>query len=686
MLTRELIWPKSIVVIGASNNIMKPGGKLLKNLIDNQFSGDLMAVNPNEEQVQGIPSFKQIDDLPPVELAVLAIPARFCPEAVDRLASRKGTKGFIIISAGFSEESEDGRRLEEQIVAIVNKHKASLIGPNCIGIITPAHASVFTEPVPKLHQMGCDFISSSGATAVFIMESGIPKGLHFASVFSVGNSAQVGVEDVLEFMDEVFDPKTSTRVKLLYIESINNPDKLLKHARSLIHKGCKIAAIKAGSSQAGSRAASSHTGAMASSDLAVEALFRKAGIVRCYGREELTTVANVFMCKEMKGKRMAIVTHAGGPAVMLTDALESGGLHIPKIESSPQKQALKEKLFPGSSVENPIDFLATGTAEQLGAIIDACDNDFSEVDGIAVIYGSPGLFPVGDVYDVLSKKMQSCRKPIYPILPSVINVKDDVAHFISAGNVNFPDEVLLGRALTRVSNTPRPHDERIFLEGVDIAEIRRIIDHARDGYQSPQVIHRLFDAAGIPYVKERVATTKEEALVIADELGFPLVMKVVGPVHKTEIGGVVLNVRSAETVVSEFKRLMAIPETTAVLMAEMASGIELFIGAKYENRFGHVMLCGMGGILVEVLKDVTSGLAPLTLCEAASMIKNLKSYQIIKGYRGQEGVNQRKFAEIIVRLSSLLRFATEIKEMDINPLLGKGDKILAVDARIRIEK
>ena len=449
----------------------------------------------------------------------------------------------------------------------------------------------------------------------------------------------------------------------MYIESINNPDKLLKHATSLIKKGCKIAAIKAGSSDAGSRAASSHTGAMANSDLAVEALFRKAGIVRCYGREELTTVACAFMCKEMKGKRMAIITHAGGPAVMLTDALEGGGLKIPHIEDSPFKATLKEKLFPGSSVENPIDFLATGNAEQLGAIIDACENDFTDVDGMAVIFGSPGLTQVRDVYEVLDEKMHTCKKPIYPILPSVINVKSDLAYFISEGNVNFPDEVLLGRALTRIYNTPKPHDDGVFLDGVDIPEIRRIIDEAKDGYQEPEVMHRLFDAAGIPRVKELVATNSEEALECAAEIGFPLVMKAIGPIHKTDVGGVVLNVRDLETVKSEFDRLMKIPETTSVLVAEMASGIELFLGAKYEDRFGHIILCGMGGIMVEVLKDVTSGLAPLSICEASSMIKNLKSYKIIKGYRGQEGVDQRKFAEIIVRLSSLLRFAVEIKEM-----------------------
>jgi acetyltransferase len=686
MITRELIAPKSIVVVGASNNTTKPGGKLLKNLIDNNYKGDLFVVNPGSSEVQGIKAYPSVSDLPAVEMAVLAIPAAACVDAVEVLATQKGTKGFIIISAGFSEESEEGRVLEQKIVKICEDNKACLIGPNCIGVITYAHTSVFTTPIPKLEQMSCDLVSSSGATAVFIMESGIPKGLHFASVFSVGNSAQNGVEEVLEFMDEVFNPATSTRVKLLYVESIKNPDKLLKHASSLIRKGCKIAAIKAGSSEAGSRAAASHTGAMANSDLAVEALFRKAGIVRCFGREELTTVANIFHCKPMKGKRLAIITHAGGPAVMLTDALENGGLKIPHIEDCEAKTQLKNKLFPGSSVENPIDFLATGNAEQLAAIIDACENDFDNIDGMAVIFGSPGLSPVRDVYQVLNEKMRSCRKPIFPILPSLINVKDDMAYFISEGNVMFPDEVLLGKALTSILKAARPSEEKIFLENIDIPEIRRIIESSDDGFQSPETIHRLFAAAGIPMVREITVTSERQALEAAEKLGFPLVMKVIGPIHKTDVGGVVLNVRDVETVQHEFKRLIKIKDTTSVLMAEMASGIELFLGAKYEDRFGHIILCGMGGIFVEVFKDVTSGLAPLTMCEAASMIKNLRAYQLIKGYRGKNGVNERKFAEIMVRLSTLLRFAVEIKEMDINPLIGSGDKLVAVDARIRIEK
>ncbi|HSO85277.1 MAG TPA: acetate--CoA ligase family protein [Draconibacterium sp.] len=685
MINDKLFHPKSIAIIGASNNISKPGGKIVRNLIDNQFSGQLYAVNPNEAIVQGIPSFTSVDELPSVDLAILAVAAQHCLTAVKTLAEQNDTKAFIIISAGFGEMGETGKQLEKEIVEVVNNHNGCLIGPNCIGVMTPNHASVFTTPIPKLTPDGCDFISGSGATAVFIIESGIPKGLRFANVFSVGNSAQTGVEDILAYLDENYEDGISPKVKLLYIENIDNPDKLLEHASSLIQKGCKIAAIKAGSSSAGSRAASSHTGALTSSDAAVDALFRKAGIVRCFGREELTTVACVFMCKELSGRKLAIITHAGGPGVMLTDALEDGGLKIPQIEDCPAKLSLKDKLFAGSSVENPIDFLATGTAEQLGEIIDACENEF-DVDGMAVIFGSPGLFPIGDVYKLLSEKMKTCQKPIYPILPSLINVKEDVAVFLAKGNVNFPDEVLLGRALTKVMNTPVPSKNEIVVDGVNIYEIRQIIDKAPNGYQSPEIIHRLLDAAGISRVKEIVAKTETEAVLGAMKIGFPVVMKVVGPVHKTEVGGVILNVRNVTQVRKEFHHLNGIQDVEGVLIAQMASGTELFLGANYENKFGHIVLCGMGGIYVEVLKDVASGLAPLSKEEAMSMIKSLKSYKILKGYRKQGGVNIQKFADIVVRLSSLLRFATEIKELDINPLLGNDKEILAVDARVRIEK
>jgi len=329
--------------------------------------------------------------------------------------------------------------------------------------------------------------------------------------------------------------------------------------------------------------------------------------------------------------------------------------------------------------------LATGTADQLGEIIDACENDF-DVDGMAVIFGSPGLFPIRDVYDLLSAKRKSCRKPIFPILPSIINVKEEITRFVALGNVNFPDEVLLGRALTKIIHTPQPSFGTEPVHEIDSKAIKAVIAETKNGYQPPAVIHKLFDLAGIPRVKEIIAVSETEAVLAATDIGFPVVMKVVGPVHKTDVGGVVLNVRNVNRVKEEFHHLFEIEGSEGVLIARMASGMELFLGATYEDKFGHVLLCGRGGIYVEVLKDVASGLAPLSKNEALSMIKSLKSYKILKGYRKQPGVNIDKYAEIMVRLSWLLRYVVEIKEIDINPLLGNENEILAVDARIRIEK
>lgn len=682
MITQQLINPKSIVIIGGSNDVAKPGGKVLKNLIDNHFGGSLMVVNPKEDLIQGIACHKTVADLPQCDLAILAIAAKYCPETVEILARDKQTRAFIILSAGFHEESREGALLEEKIVETVNQYNACLIGPNCIGMMNHHHTSVFTTPIPKLDPKGVDFISGSGATAVFIMEASIPKGLTFSSVYSVGNSAQLGVEDVLKYLDEHYDPQTSSPVKLLYIESVNKPEMLLKHASSLIRKGCRIAAIKSGSSAAGSRAASSHTGALASPDVAVESLFRKAGIVRCHSREELATVAGIFMHKPLEGKNIAIITHAGGPAVMLTDSLSNGGLEIPHLEHP----ALLEKLFPGSSVANPIDFLATGTAEQLGFIIDACENDFPEIDGMVVIFGSPGLFEVYDVYKLLDEKMRTCRKPIYPVLPSIINVKKEIEYFLSLGRINFPDEVIFGNALCKVFNTLYPAPEHVFQPEVQLISIRAIIDQAENGYLHPEKVQALFDAAGIPRAGEAVVSNKEDAILAASALGLPVVMKVVGPVHKSDVGGVVLNVKNFDQVAVEFDRMIQIKDTTAVLIQPMLSGHSVYIGAKQEPKFGHMVLCGLGGIYIEVLKDVQSSLVPVSKDEAATMIKKLKSYSIIQGVRGQEGLNEELFAEVITRVSALCEAAPEIAEMDINPLMGNMQMLKAVDARIRIEK
>lgn len=685
MINDQLINPQSIVVVGGSDDLFKPGGKVLKNILESNFRGDLFVVNPNRDSVQGIKSFRNINDIPDTDLAIILIQAKYCKAAVETLINKKNTKAFIIISAGFSEAGEEGKKIEKEIAELIGNAGACLIGPNCIGVITSSYSGVFTTPVPKLSDRGCDFVSGSGATAVFIFESAMPKGLNFSSVFSVGNSAHTGVEDILEYWDKTYIPGKSSPVKLIYVESIQNPDKLLHHASSLISKGCRIAAIKAGITEAGSRAASSHTGAMVASDSAVEALFRKAGIVRCSGREELTTVACVFFHKPLKGRNIAIITHAGGPAVMLTDALSSGGMNIPKIAGEHHENLLS-MMNPGASADNPIDLIATATNDQLNKVIEYVDKEIPDIEGMSVIFGNNGLNDINEIYDLLHRKIRECNKPLYPILPSVTSSSKELEHFLSLGNVSFPDEVVLGRALTRIFNTPSPAEENIFLENIDVPLIRKIVDDAKPGYLEPEVIQKLLIAASIPVVKEEVASTKKELLEAVKKTGYPVALKVVGPVHKSDVGGVTLNIRSEKHLEAEFNRMMGISDVKEVLIQQMLSGTEIFIGAKYEPRFGHIILCGLGGIFVEVLGDVSSGLAPLTFSEAESMIRSLRSYRIIHGTRGKEGINEARFAEIIVRLSSLLRYATEIKEMDLNPLIGSLKEITVVDARIRIEK
>ncbi len=690
MIAKELLNPRSIVICGASSDIHKPGGKALKNLLESNFSGPVYAVNPKETEVQGIKCYAKVEDLPQVDCAILCIAAKFCAQTVDVLTQQKGTKGFIIVSAGFSEENAEGAAIEKHIVDSINAVGGSLIGPNCTGFLNTNYSGCFDTPIPKLDPKGVDFITGSGATAVFIKEYGMTNGLKFNSVWAVGNSAQLGIEDVLEHLDETFDPEKSSHVIMLYMEKVGDPQRLLKHSRSLINKGCHIAAIKSGGSAAGSRAASSHTGALATNDAAVDALFRKAGIVRCQNRQELTTVCGVFMYPEIKGNRCAVITHAGGPAVMLTDVLSNNGIEVPSLKEHPASPALLEKLFGGSSVGNPIDFLATGTAEQLGYIIDTVENEYTDIDFSVVIFGSPGLFSNREVYALLNEKMKTCKKPIFPVLPSIINVKDEIQEFIDMGNINFPEECVLGNAICKVYNTPKPQPENVEQPAIDVARIRKTVDRCKSGYMEIADYNELLDAAGISRKKSVEVSKVEDAIAFAKEVGcskdVPLVMKVVGPLHKSDVGGVTLGVKDLATVEKEFNRLIVIPETYAVEMYPMLDGTDVYIGAIKDPKFGHQIFFGLGGIFIEVLKDVQSALAPISAAEAKEALTKLRGYKILQGVRGQEAVNIDLYADQIARVSALVQAAPEIAEMDLNPLLGNPRYVTAVDARIRLEK
>jgi acyl-CoA synthetase (NDP forming) len=419
--------------------------------------------------------------------------------------------------------------------------------------------------------------------------------------------------------------------------------------------------------------------------LTVRALFKKAGIVYCSSREELLSVASIYNYKKLRGRNIAIITHAGGSAVMLTDVLSKGGLRIPVIEGEDAEQ-LRNFLHPGSSVNNPIDFLATGTAEQLGIIIDYCEHKFNFIDAMVVVFGSPGLFDVENVYNVLSVKMDICQKPIYPVLPSVINAQKEIQGFLAKGNINFPDEVVLGRALAEVYNTPVPSSQSIDLPEVDTLSIRAIVERAENGYLSSEDSSRMLDAAGVSRVEEIIVSNKEELLTKVKKLSFPLAMKVIGPLHKSDIQGVILNVGSMDEIHMNFDKLMRLEGALGVLFQPMLSGLELFVGVIKEPGFNHTILCGLGGIYIEIMNDITASLSPLSKPEIKKMIASLRGYKLIQGVRGKEGINEDQFVDIIQRVSALVEAAPEISEMDLNPLIGTNQTIKAVDVRIRIEK
>lgn len=683
MINRQLINPKSIAVVGASENTQKPGGKVLVNLLENKYKGIIYAVNPNILNIKGTISVTDINKLPQVDLAIISIRSDYCLKTV-KLLLENGTRTFIIYSAGFKEAGSIGENLENELSNLIKQYNACLIGPNCIGVITEFYKGVFTSPIPDYDSQGCELISSSGATAVFIMEAAASTGLRFSNLFSIGNAAHTGVEELLEYMDNSFDENKSSKVKLLYLENIKNPFKFLKHATSLIKKGCKIAAIKSGHSLAGSRAATSHTGAMATSDILIRALFKKAGIVYCSGREELITTACVFQSKPLSGQNIAIITHAGGSAVMLTDILTEGGLNVPLIDEN-KAAKLHSVLNPGSSVQNPIDFLATGNADQLSQIIDFCES-YSDIDAMIVVFGSSGLFNVRDVYQVIDKKMKECRKPIYPVLPSLINAKTEIEEFLLKKHVNFPDEVVLGKALPTIYFNPKPTFGMTHLAEMETATIRSIISQSENGYLGSAQTTTLLNAAGITTTKDFICHTIDELEFALTKINYPIVLKVVGPIHKSDIGGVELNINNTEYAIKTFQKMIKLKSVSAVQVQEMIKGEELYCGAVKQGSFGHLILCGLGGIFVEILKDVAYGLAPLTKDEAYNMVKTLKGYKIITGYRNRTGANEDKFIDAIVRIASLVHLAPEIAELDINPFKGNLNNLIAIDARIRIEK
>ncbi len=677
-----LFHPKSIAVIGASNNPRKPGGKVTKNIKDNGYCGKLWTINPGNASIMGLPTYKTIEELPETpELALIAIPAPMVREALTSLA-RLGTKAVIILTAGFGEKDKKGKLEEQEFLKIANKANMTIIGPNCSGFLTTSYAGKFAGLIPNLQKGSVDFISGSGATVDYVMEQAAYRGLSFSNIVNLGNSIQTGVEDILAMVDENFDEE-SAPILLLYMELVKKPDKLLRHARSLTRKGCTIVGIKSGVTKVGERAAASHTGAIATNDSAVQALFDKAGIIRVKSKAELIDVACLLSAAKRphKWNRVGIITDAGGPGVMLSDELSRQNLEVHALGKTTRKR-LSEILPPEASTNNPIDCLPSRNAALIREIFKILVEEEGDLlDVIVIIAGNSGMSDNWEIYQEVINAMDKCSIPVIPILSSAITGAEDIEKFKKAGKFYFPDEVLVGQTLGMVARRPAIYDPQLEISHYDHKDIENIFK-SQGAQLTPDAVKRLLEAAGFKLPLQMEVFDKGKLPRACEDIGFPMAMKVIGPLHKSDVGGVRLHINTYEEAEDAWSKLMIIDGASGVMIQPMIKGTEVILGAIKEGNFGHLVMFGLGGIYTEVLQDVSFALSPLSSEESMRMIRNTRSLPLLEGVRGEKGISLDLLSEYLIRLSVLLKDFPQIEEIDLNPVKGVESELYVVDARI----
>jgi acyl-CoA synthetase (NDP forming) len=681
----NLFHPASIAVIGASDDTLKPGGRVFMSIKDNGYTGALWPVNPKSKEIQGIPAFESIETLPGApDLAILAIPSKFAIAAIQSLAD-KGTGAVIILTAGFGEKNEAGKEMEREMLEIGKAADMAIIGPNCSGFLTNTYKGKFAGIVPKLPGKAVDIISGSGATVDYIMEQADRRGLSFGIVVNLGNSIQYGVEDLLKMYDEQYGQENA-RVLLIYMESVKKPGMLLKHARRLIKKGCAIVGVKSGATPAGERAAASHTGAMASPDTAVQALFEKAGIIRVYSKAELIdTACALVACRgTLKGRNICVLTDAGGPGVMMSDEVFRQGLSMTQFKETTLKR-LSELLPPEAAWTNPIDCLPSRDAELIETIIGLLvKEEAGNVDAIAVLTGNSGMSDIAPIYDAIAEAMKKSPIPVLPVLSSLTSASKEIDRFRSNGSIYFQDEVSVAKALAKIVVPNKTEAPTTTLPGYDKTAIAAVLNGKKE-VLSPDDVDTLLKASGFSLPALVTIMDKADLAAACETVGFPLVAKVVGPLHKSDVGGVKVGIINLAEAEQAYDHMMKIKGATGVLLQSMVSGTEMILGVSREGSFGHLIMFGLGGIYTEVLKDVRFALAPLNSSESMEMVQGIRSFPILEGVRGQEAVDIEKVADNLQRLGLLVTDFPQIKEMDINPLKGTGDALFAVDARVILE-
>src|SRR5574344_1459314 len=694
----KIMKPKSIAVIGASTKEHTIGSDIMKRLQEYKFKGQIFPINPKGGIIEGIQAYTSVLEVPSsIDLAIIVVNAKFVLSTIDQ-CNEKGIKGICIITAGFKETGKEGAELEAQLTAKLKEYGMRCVGPNCLGVVnTLPEVSMdgcFAESLPERGHIG--FVSQSGALGGGILNILKDLNIGFAQFISIGNQADVNAETALEYWENEDDVEQM----LLYMESIQNPANFRKLA-TRISKKKPILALKAGRSAAGASAASSHTGSLAGADKAANALLMQSGVIREYSLKNLFATAKVFKTSPIpKGDRVAVITNSGGPGIMATDAICEYGLQMAKI-SDATKDKLRSFLPSAASVKNPIDMIASAPIEHYKQTLETVLAD-DAVDMVAVIYlPFLGLKDIDVAQALMEIKAEHPEKPII----GVFITKSEFFKKLSNMNVNIPFFMYSEEAADGLN---RLNQQRLWMErpeskvpvyDVNYEKAKQIIKQSISDGRAQLTTREsidVLDAYGIRVCKSGFATNEEEVASIGNSIGYPVVMKMTSKTtsHKTDVGGVRVNIQSEEQLRSAYKDLIAkltekglLDGLEGVIIQEMVKGSrEMVCGIATDPQYGPMMMFGLGGVFIEVMKDVTFRIAPLTDVDAMDMIKSVKAYKLLEGARGTTPAQMEQIQETLLRLSQLVHDFSFIDELDINPLLisEKTGEGIAVDGRIKV--
>jgi acetate---CoA ligase (ADP-forming) len=691
---RAVLEPRTVAVIGASRDVTSIGGRLLRNLVTYPFGGTVYPVNPSASSVQGIRAYPAIADVPePVDVAFVAVKAELVPDIADA-CGRAGVRGLVVISSGFAEVAADGPRRQQELVEICRTWGIRLVGPNCMGVVNTdpdvALNGTFASIRPREGSVG--FLSQSGAVGIAVMIEAERRDIGLSSFVSVGNKADISGNDLLSYWEE--DERTS--VALLYLESFGNPRRFSELARR-IGRNKPIIAVKSGRTRAGQRAAGSHTGSLvAASDLTIDALFKESGVIRTDTLAEMFDVTTLLANQPPpRGDRVAIVTNAGGLGILCADTCEANGLSLPELDRATVDE-LRGFLPREASTGNPVDMIASASGEDYERTLVAVAED-PGVDIVIVIFIPPLEHETDDVAAGIGRALDRIdgRLPVLTsfmsggMLPAALRTRD-----VRVPTFAFPEQAAIAasRAVEYVRWRARPEGTIREFDDVRPDEASAIVAAALErgpGWLTPSEVEALLSCYGIPTVTTRVAATPEEARERASELEPPVVLKAVGPLHKTDVGGVVLGIHDPDEVArhaADLERRMRELEQPldGFLVQEMAEGVEMLVGVTHDDVFGPIVVCGAGGTTAELLHDIATRVAPVTDVAVDEMVRSLATFPLLDGYRGAPPMDVAALEEIVLRVSALASERESVMEMDCNPVMVRQKGAVVVDARVRV--